>query len=121
MKIKVKHMYATVAVLAVLAALYYFYGRKIVSGFEDGQTFTLYYASWCPHCKDVKPVWEKWMSDTGSSVQANGKTVKLAIIEESDMPADAGVKGFPTMKLGNKEYSGGRDPASWTSWLTANA
>jgi len=121
MKIKSKHLYIAVAVLVVAFGLYYYYGGNLVSGFQNEDTFTLYYASWCPHCKDVKPVWEKWMSDTGSSVQANGKKVKLAIVEESDMPADAGVKGFPTMKLGNKEYSGGRDPASWTAWLSANA
>ena len=121
MKMKTKQIYIGVAVLVVLAALYYFYGRKLISGFEDGQTFTLYYASWCPHCKDVKPVFEKWIKDNNGSIQANGKTVKLSIVEESDMPAGTNVKGFPTMKLGDKEYSGPRTPEGWTAWLNTTA
>jgi len=121
MKINTKHLYASLFVTAILIALYYFFGGKTVSGFEDSQTFTLYYASWCPHCKDVKPVFEQWMKSKGGSMQANGKTVKLALVEESDMPANANVKGFPTIKLNEKEYSGARTPDAWEAWLNTNA
>lgn len=121
MKIKAKQVYIAIGVLAALWFLYYVYGGKQISGFESGKTFTLYYASWCPHCKDVKPVFEKWMNDNSGSVKANGKTVGLELIEESDMPAGTNVKGFPTMKLGEKEYSGARTPEAWQAWLEKNA
>ena len=121
MKMKTKQIYIGLAILVVLGFLYYMFGMKRISGFEDGQTFTLYYASWCPHCKDVKPVFEQWMESKGGSMQANGKTVKLAIVEESEMPANAGVKGFPTFKLNDKECDSARTPAGWEQWLNANA
>jgi thiol-disulfide isomerase/thioredoxin len=122
MKMKAKQVYIALAVLAALGLFYYcFYGGKQISGFQSGDKFTLYYASWCPHCKDVKPVFEKWMKDNGGSVKANGKSVGLELIEESEMPAGTNVKGFPTMKLGNKEYSGARNPAAWQAWLEDNA
>ena len=121
MKIKAKNVCALAAVVLGLALLYYFLGRKLISGFENESTFTLYYADWCPHCKDVKPVFEKWMASKGGSIQANGKTVKLAIVEESSMPAGTNVKGFPTFKLGNKECDAARNPGAWEQWLNANA
>ena len=121
MKIKANQLYMVLAAAIALALFYYFFIRKATSGFQDGDTFTLYYASWCPHCKDVKPVFEKWMKDNGGSIQANGKKINLALIEESDIPAGADVKGFPTMKLNNKEYSGARTPEAWKAWIQANA
>lgn len=121
MKVKTNHIYIGFGVLLALLFLYYMFGMKRISGFEDGQTFTLYYASWCPHCKDVKPVFEQWMESKGGSMQVNGKTIKLAIVEESEMPASAGVKGFPTFKLNNKECDVARNPAAWEQWLNANA
>lgn len=122
LKMKMKHVYTALAIIVIVGTLYRFFGgRNVLAGFEDGQTFTLYYASWCPHCKDVKPVFEKWMNDHGGSIQANGKSVKLSLIEESNMPAGANVKGFPTMKLNDKEYSGARTPEAWEKWLNANA
>ena len=50
--------YVVVGILVVYG-LYKLFSRY--EGFSSGNTFTLYYADWCPHCKTVKPAFESWM------------------------------------------------------------
>ena len=109
--------------ILVLLVLMYFYG-KTTDGFENADSFTLYYAKWCPHCKDVKPVFENW-SKSGS-ITVNGKSISLKIVEESEnTDKTVPVKGFPTFLLKTsdgqyKEFNGDRSPAGWESWLKSN-
>lgn len=116
---------AALAVLAIAGAVYYFFYRR-QEGFTDGgaPSFTLYYASWCPHCKDVAPVFKEWAKN--GTVTAKGKTVFVKAVEEKDIPSDVKVKGFPTFlfKKGDGttvEYSGSRDPSGWQGFLDAQA
>jgi thiol-disulfide isomerase/thioredoxin len=51
-----KYMFLGLAVILAILFLvrYHFYSKE--AGFEGTNSFTLYYAEWCPHCKAVKPV-----------------------------------------------------------------
>ena len=119
------------AVVAILLLALKFGGLE---GFQSGSasgvdTFTLFYADWCPHCKDVKPIFKSWGADKGS-VQVNGKTVFVKMVESSEPNAKeqmeaAGVKGFPSIMFfkadGKKmEYQGDRSPSGWESFLKEN-
>lgn len=100
--------------------IYGLYRYLSVEGFTgSGNTFTMYYADWCPHCKSVKPAFESWMSS---------QTLVTAQMFEADKDADkiqaAGVKGFPTFQLKKADGSvvecNARDSAGWESFLKAN-
>lgn len=122
-------MYFGLIVALVLAFGYL--ARRSAEGFASGSdgvnTFALYYASWCPHCKDVKPVFEQWGASKGS-VQVNGKTVFVKMYEESkdkDKMTGKPVRGYPTFLLEKadgsfKECDADRSPDGWMSFLKAN-
>lgn len=55
----------------------------------------LFYMIGCSHCESNKPAWE----DAKTKVPAGTKIVE---IENSAVPDDAGVEGFPTMRLVDK-------------------
>lgn len=115
-------------VVAVVFARYMYirFLKANVDGFADADTFTLYYADWCPHCKTVKPVFAEW--GKSGSVNIDGKTVFVSMVEADKDPKKveaAGVKGFPTMILqkanGQKvEFDGERSAQGWESWLKQN-
>ena len=97
------------------------------AGFTGGSdSFTLYYADWCGHCKKVKPVFQQWSKN--GTVDIGGKTVFVTMVEADGNPSKvsaAGVKGFPTFMLQTadgktKEFDGERSPAGWESWLKQN-
>jgi len=97
------------------------------AGFTGGSdSFTLYYADWCGHCKKVKPVFQQWSKN--GTVDIGGKTVFVTMVEADSNPdkiSAAGVKGFPTFMLETadgkkKEFDGERNPAGWESWLAQN-
>ena len=107
----------------VLLAYWYF---KSSEGFEGADTFTLYYADWCPHCKTIKPVFSEWSNK--KSIDVKGKTVFLSMVEadaEPEKVSAAGVKGYPTFMLkkadgSSVEFNGDRSPSGWESWLNSN-
>jgi len=114
-------------VIVVIFALYYFSGCSSASqGFQNADTFTLYYADWCPHCKTVKPIFQEF-AKAGSMV-INGKTVFLDMAEADKDAAKAKgkpVKGYPTFLLEKAdgsfvEFDGERNAAGWKSWLAKN-
>ncbi len=116
------------AIAALLLLSFGFASRR--EGFEGGAegapTFTMYYADWCPHCKDIKPVFMEFSEK--KSIQIGRKTVFLDMVEESEQPdkiKEAEVKGFPTFKLEKPgaapiEYDGPRTPDGWLSFLKKN-
>lgn len=57
-----------------------------------------FYAPWCPHCKNLKPVYE----EASRAIRKEGiKNVKLGAIDASNYQSYAqkyGIKGFPTLK-----------------------
>ena len=95
-------------------------------GFASGSgadTFTLYYAEWCPHCKTVKPAFQEWAKN--GFVTAAGKQVKVRMVEQGEKPEEVaakGIKGFPTFVLetaGGKtvEFEGERTPEAYLKFL----
>lgn len=112
-----------VLVVALLALRYL---NEKSEGFEGADTFTLYYAEWCPHCKTIAPVFADW-SKSGS-INVGGKTVFLSMLEadkDAEKMKGKPVKGFPTFVLEkangqNVEFDGERSPEGWEAWLKAN-
>ena len=110
----------------LVAILFVISLSKRFEGFEGGagaDTFTMYYADWCPHCKDIKPVFKNF-SETGS-VTVKGKTVFVSMVEEKQIKSDVKVKGFPTFILQKAdgttmESDAERTPDGWTQWLGEN-
>merc|ERR1712179_556520 len=75
--------------------------------------FIKFFASWCGHCKKMKPDWDKLMKEFEGH-----KTILVADVECSNdegkpLCDSNGVKGFPTIKHGDpanmEDYKGGRD------------
>lgn len=118
---------AALALMILLAVVYRIKPEGFVGGGGAGtDTFTLYYADWCPHCKTVKPIFKDWSKK--GSVTINGKPVFLSMVEaDTDAEKLKGkpVKGFPTFLLEKSngkfvEFDGERTPSGWESWLASN-
>ena len=82
-----------------------------------------FFAPWCGHCTRMAPAWKE-LGDSD-----NGADVVIASLDADanrDAGTKAGVQGFPTIKLYKKadksgqEYQGGRDVASFKSFLKTN-
>lgn len=82
----------------------------------EGKTvFVKFFAPWCGHCKAMKPVWDKLMTEYESS-----ETILVADVDcmgdGKDLCDKVGVNGFPTIKHGDpanlEDYKGGRDDAA---------
>ena len=125
MKTSMRNLFiGAAAILVVLLAIRYFY--KGSEGFAGADTFTLYYAKWCPHCKSIAPVFADFSKD--GSMNVGGKTVFLSMLEADEDAAKMKgkpVKGFPTFLLEkangqNVEFDGERNPEGWKSWLAKN-
>jgi len=124
MKIMTRRILMGAIILALVLLGYWYF--KSSEGFEGSDTFTLYYADWCPHCKTIKPVFSEWSSK--KSIEVNGKTVFLSMVEADAEPAkvsEAGVKGYPTFMLKKAdgtsvEFNGERSASGWESWLKSN-
>jgi thiol-disulfide isomerase/thioredoxin len=124
MKLMTRRILMGAIILALVLLGYWYF--KSSEGFEGSDTFTLYYADWCPHCKTIKPVFSEWSSK--KSIEVNGKTVFLSMVEADAEPAkvsEAGVKGYPTFMLKKAdgtsvEFNGERTASGWESWLKSN-
>jgi thiol-disulfide isomerase/thioredoxin len=112
------------ALIAILLLLRFIQRSK--EGFENStgaDTFTLYYAEWCPHCKTVKPAFEQWSKN--GIVTIAGKNVKVRMVEQSEKPEEVaakGIKGFPTFLLETAagktvEFQGDRTPEGYLKFL----
>lgn len=122
MKTRLIYLFGIVVALLVLLRLI----QSSNEGFADAatnaaDTFTLYYADWCPHCKTVKPEFDSWAKNGFVSVA--GRNVKVEAVEASS-PKMKGVKvkGYPTFVLltadgKNVEYQGDRTPAGYMAFL----
>ncbi len=100
--------------------------QRSKEGFQSGSgadTFTLYYAEWCPHCKTIKPAFKEWAKN--GFVTAAGKQVKVRMVEQGENPEEVqakGIKGFPTFILETAEgktveFQGDRTPEEYLKFL----
>ena len=83
---------------------------------------SLYYADWCGHCKNIKPVWNK----ASKKVKGDVKMVKVNCGEENEEHQSIvdkyKIEGFPTIKLLNNgkvesDYTGGRDEKDLVNYV----
>ena len=123
---KTRFIYLVGVIIGLLILLRFI--QRSREGFQNdiagaADTFTLYYAEWCPHCKTVKPAFTEWSKN--GFVTAAGKNVKVRMVEQSENPeevASKGIKGFPTFLLetadGKKvEFQGERSPDGYLKFL----
>ena len=85
-----------------------------------------FYAPWCGHCKKLAPIYEL----VGKDFEEDSHVV-IAQIDSDAYPEKArqyGVQGFPTIKWfpsndkkSPTDYRGGRDEASFVSFINENA
>jgi thiol-disulfide isomerase/thioredoxin len=73
------------------------------SGEEGGQTLDLiyFYTTWCPHCKNSKPEWNKFR-DKMENKEINGYTINFLEVdcEKDEKEANKyNIEGYPTIKL----------------------
>jgi thiol-disulfide isomerase/thioredoxin len=127
MKAKQNTILLAILVVFALSVLVSLYGTQMREGFQSGaNSFTMYYADWCPHCKAVKPAFSDFAS--GGSIQVKGQPVFLKMVEAEQNPEEAKgkpVRGYPTFLLEKadgsfKEFDGDRTAAGWKSFLEAN-
>jgi thiol-disulfide isomerase/thioredoxin len=69
---------------------------------------TLYYAPWCGHCKNMMGDFDKFASEHhGKSIGSNLLNIfKVNSDEDPDKVKDAGVNGFPAVKIDGTEHKG---------------
>ena len=60
--------------------------------FKNAPFILLFYAGWCPHCKSSAPDFEK-------AAEKNTSGVLFIAVEETKIPVDFPIKGYPTIYL----------------------
>ncbi|KAJ6485067.1 thioredoxin-like protein [Mycena vitilis] len=96
--------------------------------FDDSKdVFIEFYASWCGHCKRLKPTWDS-LGDHYAPLKKTLTIVKMEA-QENDLPPSApfSIAGFPTIKFkkaGTREfidYEGDRSYESLVAFLEEHA
>ncbi len=124
------------AVVVGLLALVMFYGfggsfgRGLFEGFQGGagapdvDTFTMYYADWCPHCVNAKPEFTE-LANKGYTELKNGKRCYFRMVNPDISPElvkGKKIAGFPTFLLETTEgktveYKGQRSTEGYLKFL----
>lgn len=121
-----------VLIAAVLIGLYVvrmpvgFRDASGAEGFAAGaDTFTMYYADWCPHCKAVKPQFSNFAAK--GAIDIKGKPVFIKMVEEQqiDKSKNLPIDGYPTFLLekadgSNVVYEGERNAEGWKAFIEKN-
>ena len=75
-----------------------------MDGSKAGE-LTLFYATWCPACKSIKPEWDQFKNDF-SNKKINGSVLLIREVdcsepnpETEDIMNQYNITGFPTVKL----------------------
>jgi thiol-disulfide isomerase/thioredoxin len=115
-----------VVVVAILGCMFLYSYR--LNGFQSGSapamnTFTMYYADWCPHCKTAKPEMEELVAK--SPITVGNTKCAIRMIQPEEQPEEAKgkpVKGFPTFLLETTdgeivEYKGKRNAQGYLDFL----
>ena len=106
------------------------FNRGLVQGFQSGapatNTFTMYYADWCGHCKAAKPEFTEFMKQGQINVGTQNCKIRMISPEnEPDAIKGKNIKGYPSFLLETVdgktvEYTGERNTAGYMSFLNAN-
>ena len=107
-----------IVLIVGIAGLWYMFGgdnKKVTfsenneggNSVETGEKNTIYFffASWCPHCKTARPVWDKIVDEYNGKLVNGQKFVfhEIDCSEKSntsdEMMTKFDVDGFPTVKM----------------------
>ncbi|KAG1907137.1 thioredoxin-like protein [Suillus fuscotomentosus] len=94
---------------------------------DSKDVFVEFYATWCGHCKRLKPIWDS-LGDHFADVKDQLVIAKMES-QENDLPASAPfrISGFPTLKFkpaGSREfleYNGDRELESLVAYVQEHA
>jgi thiol-disulfide isomerase/thioredoxin len=112
-------------ILAVLLLVLRYSTRTRFEGFEGSKEVVICKASWCGHCKDAAPEFEKLVSASPITLQNGSKaTVKmLDADEDKEDIAKYSVRGYPTILIMNggqkTEYPGERTSSGVIEFLNS--
>jgi len=98
---------AAIGLVAWWAYKKFYLKESFDSAMESTVTCTLYYTTWCPHCKAVKPDWELFRKEFDGQ-KIGGKTVIVLAVdgdEDNEAAQAAGVKGYPTITFAKDNAS----------------
>jgi thiol-disulfide isomerase/thioredoxin len=108
-------------ILFGIIVLYFMFCKTTVKGGNTKDIFVLYYVNWCPHCREVKPEWNKLEKENLDNV-----TIKKVNCEENEnISQEKNIEGFPTIQLekSNGEiipYEDNRDYNAFIVFLNKN-
>jgi thiol-disulfide isomerase/thioredoxin len=89
---------------------------------QKDASFKLFYADWCGHCRNFKPIFEGELSD---AVKSESIPCQLELVNCDEKPEEAkkyNIRGYPTMIFENEkndivEYQGERTANSIIAFL----
>lgn len=86
---------------------------------QTGKQLVLFYAPWCPHCKDMLPDWDRFTEANRSNVAVKKVNSEL----EPELIKEYDIQGFPTILLLDgsgktiAKYEGERDSKSLSDFV----
>ena len=91
-------------------------------------SFVMFYADWCPHCQNAKPVVKELSEELKeNNSKVNNRKVRIIQVnceEEQELAKKYDISGYPTFKLLNGkeivEYEGGVDKEQFMDFLKEN-
>lgn len=101
-------VFMVLAAVAVLVMLFFMMGHSS-EGFtaSEKKMVVLFYAPWCPHCKDLMPTWNKL-----AQKHSGNSAVELKKVNCDEHPEEAQkhkVEGYPTIIM----FRNGREVAKF--------
>lgn len=119
----------TLFVVFIFMFVYYVYSNNYYSeNFEKNKkeedddtivTLILFFAPWCPHCKEVKPIFEELKKEYSSD-----KKVKISIVngdEEKESIKSNNITSYPTIILKKNNvkdvYNGPRTKENFENFI----
>jgi thiol-disulfide isomerase/thioredoxin len=116
----------TLFVVFIFMFIYYVYSNNYYSeNFEKDEeivTLILFFAPWCPHCKEVKPIFDELQKE-----YSGDKKVKISIVngdEDKESIKSNNVTSYPTILLKTKnnaeEYKGRKTKENFENIIKTN-
>ena len=89
--------FALVLIGGIVGAIYMIATNEYFSS-GSGKRLVLFYAPWCPHCKDIMPTWDALMTDSTQG-KLSVSVEKVDCDKNPEQATQNGVNGFPTIIL----------------------
>ena len=70
-----------------------------MNGTSTNADMYFFYTTWCPHCKNAMPVWNKLKQETPSVNNVKINYIEVDCDKDKDLAEKYKVEGFPTIKL----------------------